>query len=224
MIELFKAIGLGLVVILPLANPLTTVALFLGLAGNMNREERKRQSLMASVYVFAIMMVAFYAGQVVMNTFGISIPGLRVAGGLIVAFIGFRMLFPQQKMEDQPEVESKSEELNKHPTANIAFVPLAMPSTAGPGTIAMIISSASTIKHGADFPDWVLMVAPVLVFLSVSVILWGCLRSSGAIMKLVGKGGIEAISRLMGFLLVCMGVQFIINGILEIVTTFHAPI
>lgn len=224
MIELFKAIGLGLVVILPLANPLMTVALFLGLAGNMNREERNRQSLMASVYVFAIMMVAFYAGQVVMNTFGISIPGLRVAGGLIVAFIGFRMLFPQQKMEDQPEVESKSEELNKHPTANIAFVPLAMPSTAGPGTIAMIISSASTIKHGADFPDWVLMVAPVLVFLSVSVILWGCLRSSGAIMKLVGKGGIEAISRLMGFLLVCMGVQFIINGILEIVTTFHAPI
>lgn len=222
MIELFKAIGLGLVVLLPLANPLTTVALFLGLAGNMNREERNCQSLMASVYVFAIMVVAFYAGQLVMNTFGISIPGLRIAGGLIVAFIGFRMLFPQQKMEDRPEVESKTKELEKHPTANIAFVPLAMPSTAGPGTIAMIISSASTIKHGADFPEWVLMVAPVLVFLSVSVILWGCLRSSGAIMKLVGKGGIDAISRLMGFLLVCMGVQFIINGILEIVTTFHA--
>ncbi|NEY27882.1 MarC family NAAT transporter [Escherichia coli] len=222
MIELFKAIGLGLVVLLPLANPLTTVALFLGLAGNMNREERNRQSLMASVYVFAIMVVAFYAGQLVMNTFGISIPGLRIAGGLIVAFIGFRMLFPQQKMEDRPEVESKTKELEKHPTSNIAFVPLAMPSTAGPGTIAMIISSASTIKHGADFPEWVLMVAPVLVFLSVSVILWGCLRSSGAIMKLVGKGGIDAISRLMGFLLVCMGVQFIINGILEIVTTFHA--
>ncbi|KKI44913.1 MarC family NAAT transporter [Hafnia alvei] len=222
MIELFKAIGLGLVVLLPLANPLTTVALFLGLAGNMNREERNRQSLMASVYVFAIMVVAFYAGQLVMNTFGISIPGLRIAGGLIVAFIGFRMLFPLQKMEDRPEVENKTKELEKHPTANIAFVPLAMPSTAGPGTIAMIISSASTIKHGADFPEWVLMVAPVLVFLSVSVILWGCLRSSGAIMKLVGKGGIDAISRLMGFLLVCMGVQFIINGILEIVTTFHA--
>lgn len=224
MIELFKAIGLGLVVLLPLANPLTTVALFLGLAGNMNREERNRQSLMASVYVFAIMMVAFYAGQLVMNTFGISLPGLRIAGGLIVAFIGFRMLFPQQKMEDRPEVESKTKELVKHPTANIAFVPLAMPSTAGPGTIAMIISSASTIKHGADFPEWVLLVAPVLVFLSVSVILWGCLRSSGAIMKLVGKGGIDAISRLMGFLLVCMGVQFIINGILEIVKTFHVMI
>ena len=63
MMDLFKAIGLGLVVLLPLANPLTTVALFLGLAGNMNSVERNRQSLMASVYVFAIMMVAYYAGQ-----------------------------------------------------------------------------------------------------------------------------------------------------------------
>lgn len=81
MVDLIKAIGLGLVVLLPLANPLTTVALFLGLAGDMNREQRNHQSLMASVYVFAIMMVAYYAGQLVMNTFGISIPGLRIAGG-----------------------------------------------------------------------------------------------------------------------------------------------
>ena len=109
MMDLFKAIGLGLVVILPLANPLTTVALFLGLAGNMNNAERNRQSLMASVYVFAILMVAWYAGQVVMNTFGISIPGLRIAGGLIVAFIGFRMLFPQQKAHDSMEAKLKSE-------------------------------------------------------------------------------------------------------------------
>ena len=219
--ELFQAIGLGLVVLLPLANPLTTVALFLGLSGNMNSAERNRQSMMASIYVFAIMMVAYYAGQVVMNTFGISIPGLRIAGGLIVAFIGFRMLFPQQKAHESLEAQSKSEELKEEPTANIAFVPLAMPSTAGPGTIAMIISSASTVKHGVNFPEWVVLVAPPLIFALVGLILWGCLRSSGAIMRLVGKGGIEAISRLMGFLLVCMGVQFIINGILEIIKTYH---
>jgi conserved hypothetical protein TIGR00427 len=199
MLELFKAIGLGLVVLLPLANPLTTVALFLGLAGNMNSAQRNQQALMASVYVFIIMMVAYYAGQLVMNTFGISIPGLRIAGGLIVAFIGFRMLFPQQKSHESPEAKTKSEELEEEPGTNIAFVPLAMPSTAGPGTIAMIISSASTIRHSSPFPDWVVLFAPPLVFAVVSVILWGSLRSSGAIMRLVGKGGIEAISRLMGF-------------------------
>ncbi len=63
--------------------------------------------------------------------------------------------------------------------------------------------------------------APPIIFLLLGVILWACLRSSGAIMRLVGKGGIEAISRLMGFLLVCMGVQFIINGVLEIISTWH---
>ena len=221
MLDLIKAISLGLVVLLPLANPLTTVALFLGLAGNMNSAERNHQSMMASVYVFAIMMVAYYAGQVVMNTFGISIPGLRIAGGLIVAFIGFRMLFPAQKAHESPEAASKSEELENEPSANIAFVPIAMPSTAGPGTIAMIISSASTVRDSATFPDWVLTVAPPLIFAIIGVIVWASLRSSGAIMRWVGKGGIEAISRLMGFLLVCMGVQFIINGILEIIKTYH---
>ena len=221
MLQLIQAVGLGLVVLLPLANPLTTVALFLGLVGDMSQAERNREAFMASVYVFVIMMVAWYAGQLVMDTFGISIPGLRIAGGLIVAFIGFRMLFPPPKPHAAPEVQSKAEELAREPQASIAFVPLAMPSTAGPGTIAMIISSASTVRHGEGFPAWVIAIAPPLIFLIVSLILWLCLRSSGGVMRLVGKGGIEAISRLMGFLLVCMGVQFIINGVLEIVSSYQ---
>ncbi|WP_426785297.1 MarC family NAAT transporter [Rahnella variigena] len=214
---LFEAVGLGLVVLLPLANPLTTVALLLGLSGKMTTQERNQQSLMASVYVFIIMMVAYYAGQLVMNTFGISIPGLRIAGGLIVTFIGFRMLFPQPHVEERVLIENKTEEMRKQESPNIAFVPLAMPSTAA-GTIAMIISSASTVRD-SDFPHWVITVAPVIIFFLVGLILWLTLRSSGAIMRLVGKSGIEAISRLMGFLLVCMGVQFVINGILEIIKT-----
>ena len=217
--QLFEVLGLGLMVLLPLANPLTTVALMLGLSGNMTTQERNQQSLMASVYVFIIMMVAYYAGQVVMNTFGISIPGLRIAGGLIVSFIGFRMLFPQPHVEERILIENKTAEMKKQDSPNIAFVPLAMPSTAGPGTIAMIISSAATVKS-SDYPHWIITVAPVMIFFLVGMILWISLRSSGASMRLVGKSGIEAISRLMGFLLVCMGVQFVINGIIEIIKTF----
>lgn len=222
MFDLFKAVGLGLVVLLPLANPLTTVALFLGLAGDMNFKDRNQQARQASINVFIIMTVAYYAGNLVMNTFGISIPGLRIAGGLIVAFIGFRMLFPQQQAGHSVEATQKREELEEHNVVNIAFVPLAMPSTAGPGTIAMIISAASTIRDTTEFPAWVIAVAPVLTFITISLILWGCLRSSGTIMRWVGKSGIEAISRLMGFLLVCMGVQFVINGITEVIRTWPA--
>ncbi|PLK58977.1 stress protection protein MarC [Candidatus Palibaumannia cicadellinicola] len=210
MLELFKAIGLGLMALLPLANPLTTLALFLSLSKNMTTEERNQQSLLTSFYVFVIMIVVFYAGTLVMKTFGISLQGLRIAGGLIVSFIGFRMLFPEQTNEIESQTRDK---LTK---VNIAFVPLAMPSTTGPGTIAMIISWVSTIKEGIYFSPWVTNMAPILVFLTVSLIVWGVLRSSGAIMRFIGANGIKAISQLMGFLLVCMGVQFIINGMLEV--------
>lgn len=219
-LQLFQAIGLGLVLLLPLANPLTTVALLLGLGGNMSTAQRNHQSRMAAVYTFSIMTVAFYAGQWVMNTFGISIPGLRIAGGLIVAFIGFRMLFPQPHDTAPPSTDSDAPQTHASADANIAFVPLAMPSTAGPGTLAMIISSASSFYDNPfGFAPWVMLVAPMATFLSIALILWLCLLSAGTIMKLVGKSGIDAISRLMGFLLVCMGIQFIINGILEIITT-----
>lgn len=225
MLELIKTVGLGLVLILPLANPLTTIAVFLSLSRDMSDEECNRQIFQTSLYVFVIMMVAFYGGQLIMNTLGISIPGLRIAGGLIVTFIGFRMLFPPPQREHGPEAASKAHEIDQSPSVNqvnIAFIPLAMPSTAGPGTIALIISTASQIKSGIAITPWVITVAPVITFLITCVLLWVCLRSAGYIVRLLGKSGIEAIARLMGFLLVCMGVQFVINGMLEIVTTLPA--
>lgn len=220
LMQLLQLTGLGLVLLLPLTNPLTSIALLLGISGSMSKTERNRQSFMASIYVFIIMIVAYYGGQVVMDTFGISIPGLRIAGGLIVSLIGFHMLFPEHNNQESPEVAHKTKELRKDNSTSIAFVPLAMPGTAGPGTIAMIISSASSIKNNPlGFENWVLMVGPVVIFLLISTILWACLRTSELIMRLVGQSGIEAISRLMGFLLICMGVQFIINGFLAVAST-----
>lgn len=225
MMELIQSVGLGLVMILPLANPLTTVAVFLGLSHGMSQTERNLQIAQASVYVFLIMMVAFYSGQLILRTFGISIPGLRIAGGLIVGLIGIHMLLSPQESGSDVEVDDKATQLQGKTgkrNVNIAFIPLAMPCTAGPGTIAMLISAAAEIESGVNITSWVLAVAPTLTFLSVSVILWLCLRSSGLIMRWLGAGGISAISGLMGFLLVCMGTQFIINGIVEIVTGLQA--
>lgn len=217
---LFQAVGIGLVLLLPLANPLTTIAVMLSLSGNMTKEQRNHQSLLASIYVFSIMTIAFYAGQLVMNTFGISIPGLRIAGGLIVAFIGFGMLFPSNENNDDTSVLTTDDSTiskKRQKSPNIAFVPLAMPSTAGPGTIAIIISSTASLQGDVGFAPWILKVAPILTFFIVSLIVWIALRGATSIMKWLGNGGIDAISRVMGFLLICMGVQFVINGIVEIV-------
>jgi multiple antibiotic resistance protein len=210
-IPLLQALGLGITVLLPLTNPLSTAALMLGLTKNMSSAEIRRQSALTAIYVFWIMVTAFYGGQAIMNVFGISLPGLRIGGGLIVTFIGFRMLFPAQS-----NLETAANSTGAQPSTDIAFVPLAMPTTAGPGTIAMLISIASS-THASPFPAWVVLVAPTLVCLLLSLIVWLCLRSAERIMKICGKSGIEAVSRMMGFLLACMGVQFVINGILEIV-------
>ena len=220
MIQLLELIGLGLVTLLPLANPLTTVALFIGLSGDMTRAERERQSMLTGLYVFIIIIVAYYGGQAVMNAFGISIPGLRIGGGLIVSSIGFSMLFPKTALDDTVEVGEKSAELKRHAAKDIAFVPLAMPTTAGPGTIAMVVTIASSVSYAKGIEPWVLTVVPVAVSLLIGVLVWLCLHSADFIMRILGRSGIEAISRLMGFLLVCMGVQFVINGTLEIVATF----
>lgn len=210
--HLFDAIMLGLLALLPLINPPTTVALFLAFSQGLSREQKNKQALLTAVYVFIIMILTYYIGEFIMSVFNISIPGLRIAGGGILIIIGSRMLFPQPH---QPSSSCDSEAKR----TSFAFIPLAMPSTAGPGTIAMIISASATLKHNTTFPSWVLLTAPPLIFLSTSLILWCCLRSSDLIMKATGESGIDAISRLMGFLLVCMGVQFVINGSVEIIQT-----
>lgn len=225
MVELIQIIGLGLVMTLPLANPLTTVVMFLALSRQMSEQHRRKQIAQTSLYVFLIMMVAFYGGQAIMQAFGISIPGLRIAGGLIVGLIGINMLFSPQDLHGDVEASDKAEQLqDRHAkrNINIAFVPLAMPGTAGPGTIAMLISAAAEVESGTTgVTPWVTAVAPTLVFLLVGAILWLCLRGSALIMRWLGEGGIAAISRLMGFLLVCMGTQFIINGVVAIVASLN---
>ena len=222
MLELFAAVGIGLAMILPLANPLTTVALLMGLSRGMSETERNRQALKASIYSFAIMMVAFYVGQLVMNLFGVSITGLRIAGGLIVAFIGLRMLFPAQQLDATRAEEARGAELRQRSKQDTAVSPLAMPTTAGPGTIAMIISVAAALRSSDLYAGWVVLVAPPLTFFLACAILLLCLRSSGFIMRKLGNSGVEAFSRLIGFLLVCIGVQFVINGVYEVAVEVQA--
>ncbi|MGE8690264.1 MAG: MarC family NAAT transporter [Achromobacter sp.] len=217
LVQLGKLVSLGLALMLPLANPLTSMTLLLSLGQHIPYKERERQVTQAAFYVVGIMVVTYYAGAWIMHTFGISIPGLRIAGGLIVASIGFSMVFPSGDASAS-EADVADAQANRQ-VPNIAFVPLALPGTAGPGTIAMIISGAasvdSTVTH--DYVPWVVAVTPVIVFSLLGLLFWVCLRSAGRIVAVIGQGGVEAISRIMGFLLVCMAVQFVINGVLEIV-------
>jgi len=223
-LEYLKLVGLGLVALLPVANPLTSTTLLLALSRGYTRDERNRQIDRATLYVAAIILVCFYAGNAIMSGFGISIPGLRIAGGLIVAYIGFGMLFPSQteaavQMDmapEEPRVQLDTTHGPPRPVPrDIAFIPLALPGTAGPGTIALIISSASAL-HSEGGLQPIHHLAVITVTALLALIFWLCLRSADRVIGVLGESGIDAVSRVMGFLLICMGVQFGINGIFEL--------
>ena len=212
----FQVVLLTLLALLPMVNPPTTATLLLGLSKGMSREHIRRQINMAALYLFATLCVSFFIGSSILDLFGISIPGLRLAGGLIIAFIGFRMLFPSPN-------QSAGVEANQ----NIAFVPLTMPSMCGPGTMALVISGAAQIAElPAEADRVVIYAAMVSAFALMSLINWGVLKLADPVCKILGATGIDAMTRIMGFLLVCMGMQFCINGVKEVAQdpVFHGQV
>jgi multiple antibiotic resistance protein len=187
--------------LLPIVNPFSTAAVFLGLTARMTEAERQRQATRACFYATGVLLVFLFAGAVLMNFFGISIPALRIAGGLIVARVGFGMLAPAAA-DDSADAPA--------PRLEIAFTPLAVPMLSGPGSIAVTIGMAA----GAE--SWVDHLAIAAGILLVVLVSWGILRSARAVNRYLGEQGVDALTRIMGFLLVCIGVQFIVIGIFEV--------
>jgi multiple antibiotic resistance protein len=199
---------------LPIVNPLSAVGLVVTITEGLTDAERDAQLKRACIYMFFILTAFLVAGGVIMNFFGISIPGLRIAGGLIVSYIGFRMLFPETSGISRQEQDEAAEK------PDVSFTPLAMPSLSGPGSIAVVVGIASTAQAGEH-----VLLNHVLVAIGIAitaVISYAVLRAATHLNKVLGKTGMNAIARLMGFLLICIGVQFVINGIGEAVTSMSA--
>lgn len=194
--------------LLPIVNPLATVGVLLAITAGLSERERIAQTRRACVYMALILIAFLVAGGLIMSFFGISIPGLRIAGGLIVSYIGFRMLFPEPKTITSQE---QREALEKE---DVSFTPLAMPSLSGPGSIAVVIGLSSTLRGGDVLLGHVFMAVGIVITALISYLI---LRAATPLQAMLGATGINAISRIMGFILVCIGVQFVINGVLEIV-------
>jgi multiple antibiotic resistance protein len=189
--------------LLPIVNPWSTAVVFLALTVRLSDEERQRQATLASLYALGVLWTFLFAGALIMNFFGISIPALRIAGGLIVARVGFSMLSPAET-DETPGAPP--------PRADIAFTPLAVPMLSGPGSIAVTIGMAAGAK---SITDHLAIATGIALVIAIS---WATLRGARAVKRLLGDQGIDALTRIMGFLLVCIGVQFVGMGVIEVVT------
>jgi multiple antibiotic resistance protein len=194
--------------LLPIVNPLSAVGMVVTITANLTESERTEQIRRACIYMFFILTSFLVAGGLIMSFFGISIPGLRIAGGLIVSYLGFRMLFPDTAAISRQE---QAEAAAKH---DVSFTPLAMPGLSGPGSIAVVIGmSASAQQSGHIVIGHILIALGIAV---VGVISYITLRAATRLAKVLGATGMNAMARIMGFLLICIGVQFVINGILDV--------
>ena len=155
--------------------------------------------------MFCILAAFLVAGGLIMQFLGISIPGLRVAGGLVIAAVGFRMLFLPQPSTAYAE---------QGPKQDIAFTPLAIPSLAGPGSIAVVIGMSTTAQA-----DRYVILRHALIIVGIAITALVCyfvLRGATRLARFLGPSGMSGLTGIMGFLLVCIGVQFVINGVTDL--------
>ena len=208
-----ETIALTIGALLPITNPFSTAPLFVSLTANFDRKKQQQQALLSCVYAFGILAVFLVLGSAIVDFFRISVPGIRVAGGLIISLVGFRMLFPAPLRGRSGATVS--------PLQDIAFTPIAMPSLAGPGSIAVVLGAAAQIQSIRP-NDWQMIYVAVLLGMAVTLVFcFVVLRAATWLVRFLRPSGIDAMTRIFGFLLICIGMQFLLNGISDFFELDH---
>lgn len=182
-------------------NPIANTAAFVGLAGDKDKSEQSRIASKALIITFFVILLFSILGKTIFHLFGITLPALRITGGILVFLVGYHML---------NGVGSKLHSAKKDNESDIAVSPLAIPLLAGPGTIAVAMNySASGGVMG--------IAVTVLVFAVLCLITFFCFRFSSSILALIGASGLSIVTRLMGLILAVIGTQMMIDGIVAVI-------
>ncbi|QCI23807.1 YchE family NAAT transporter [Buchnera aphidicola (Macrosiphoniella sanborni)] len=185
-----------------LVNPIGMIPIFTAMTNHQSFLERKKTNLIANFSASLILLISLFFGSNILNIFGISINSFRIAGGILIISIAFSMI-NGQFINQIKTIKDKKEE-NK--LDSISVIPLAMPLIAGPGAIS------STIVWSTYYPNWINLFGCTLVIVFFSFICWLCFEAAPCVVHIVGKTGINIITRIMGLLLMSLGIEFINIG------------
>ena len=171
-----------------------------------------------SIYAFCLVTASLYVGAYVLSFFGISIPVLRVAGGIIVSMSGWRMLTEPDATE-QRRSEAPYPRSIDVPPSRLAFYPLTMPLTTGPGTISVAISIGAGRPSGFHASSLEFFLETLAAVALLSLLIYVAYRHSARLAELIGPTGTTIVVRLSAFLLFCIGIQVFWNGAAELLGT-----
>ncbi len=191
-----------------IVDPPGAVPVYVALTSERPREERNKIALKTSLYFMLILVSFFLAGNYILSFFGLTIHALRIAGGMALLISGFGLMsgnFARRRGYDK-KVEQQAHDRN-----DIAFSPMAMPMLSGPGSISYLITQYN--QH-PDFNQRLIIMASIV---AVTVLVWGILRIAPFLFRVFGPGGLNAIARIMGFIVIAIGVQFIVDGVVHLV-------
>jgi multiple antibiotic resistance protein len=188
-----------------IVNPFSAIPTFVSLTGNVAPRNRRSMITRTSIAVFVILAISYLAGQGMLRFFSISVPSLRVAGGLVIFGMAWSML--QGRISAAKQTPEEAAEAGADETRAIAVVPLAMPLLAGPGAISLMIIAAG---QASGMLDHMLVIVAVLI---LAALVWIILQTAGPIAKALGTTGMNVATRFMGLILAATAIEFITSGL-----------
>ncbi|SAL82799.1 antibiotic resistance protein [Caballeronia choica] len=201
--------------LLPIINPPATALIVLGMVPHATDAERSEVARRIAINSFVILLASLSIGAYVLSFFGISIPVLRAAGGIVIAMAGWNLLQAPDDQDAEPApTPNRSASLRAK-----SFYPLTLPITVGPGAIAVAIALGTGSPRGGLLPVHLVGVGVALVILCASI--YVCVRFSGHLERLLGTVGTQVAMRLFAFVIFCIGVQILWLGVSELVESLH---
>jgi multiple antibiotic resistance protein len=198
----------GLVSLMSISNPLSKIPLFVSLTEDMPVEQRPAVARRACFIGFVVLTATLFFGVFILEAFGISHGALRISGGLIIVILGYRMLFGYGYIGLTSTGAKR----------NVAVFPLALPAISGPGAMAVMIGISTEIAELETAVSRTTAYAATVTSIVVTCFsIWLTFRSARFISRAIGPDAMEAITRIMGFLLVCIGVQFVASGVRSLI-------
>ena len=211
-VEAAKSIVLVISALFPIVDPIGGAPVFLSLTLNYDRETRRLLSRRIAMNSFILLVASFTVGSHVLSFFGISLPVVQVGGGLIVIASGWALL-RQEDAQERSTVERRAVDCND--VLHQAFYPLTLPLTVGPGSISVAITLGANEPHslGASVLS---IVAAAIGSALVAATIYVCYAYSDRLASVLGPTGTNVIVKLTSFLLVCIGVQIVWNGVSQL--------
>jgi multiple antibiotic resistance protein len=205
---------LVLAALLSIINPLGLAFVYREMTRWAAEGERKQLANRIGLYALVVILTSYFVGRYVLAFFGIDLPALRIAGGFVVATSGWQLL--NAAIPDPNPTPATPAAMDTAPLMQMAFYPLTMPLTTGPGTIAVCIAlgAARTQRYGAEQIYAVIGFLAAALITVLAVVL--CYRNAHRLAQAVGPEGESIVKRLSAFLLLCIGVQIMATGFLDL--------